>query len=217
MSRSSGGLACYGFPAMTVRKYSLLLLCCAACHAGPEPVTPASTPAPLAPPASPPAPSASAGIAPPTTPPAIAVPGSSKAVLQLRGKGVQIYACRAKPSDGEVFEWALVGPEAELFDTQGKAVLKHSAGPTWESSDGSRVVGKVEAKADAPDGNAIPWLLLSAKTSGSAGMLSHVNFIQRVDTQAGKAAAAGCDALHADAEQRVAYAATYYFYEPVAQ
>ena len=153
-------------------------------------------------------------MASPVTPAAIAVPAPSKVVLQLRGKGVQIYACRAKPSDGEVFEWALVGPEAELFDAQGRAVLKHSTGPTWEASDGSRVVGKMEAKADGPDPSAIPWLLLSAKSQGGAGVLSHVSFVQRVDTQGGKAAPAGCDALHADAERRVEYAATYYFYEP---
>ena len=217
MSRSRGERGCYGFRAMTVCKYSLLLLCCAACHAAPEPAVPSPTPAAVPVAVSSATPPANTLSGPAAAPAAIAVPVPSRVVLQLRGKGVQIYACRAKPSDGEVFEWTLVGPEAELFDAQGKALLKHSAGPTWESSDGSRVVGKVEAKADAPDSDAIPWLLLSAKTSGSAGILSHVSFVQRLDTQAGKAAPAGCDALHADAEQRVAYAATYYFYEPAAQ
>jgi hypothetical protein len=183
-----------------------------ACHAAPEPAAPTVNAAPAVSSSSPPA--AGAALAPPVTPAAIAVLAPSKVLLQLRGKGVQIYACRAKPSDGEVFEWALAGPEAELFDLQGQAVLKHSIGPTWEASDGSRIVGKMEAKADAPDASAIPWLLLSAKSQGDTGMLSHVSYVQRVDTQGGKAAPAGCDARHADAEQRVEYAATYYFYEP---
>lgn len=196
-------------------KYILLLLGCAACQAAaPTPVTPAVPPAPT-----------SSGVlrntqptlATPTTPPAIAAPNHTRVILQLRGTGAQIYACRAKAGDGEAFEWALVGPEAELFDAQGKAVLKHSAGPTWESTDGSRVLGKLEAKADAPDATAIPWLLLSAKASGSAGILSHVSYVQRVDTQGGKAAPGGCDALNADAEQRVEYAATYYFYESLTE
>ncbi len=190
----------------------LVLFGCAACQGA----APAS--APPAAPAPPPASSAPlqdkrAELAPPTAPAAIAVPGQQQVRLKLRGKGVQIYGCRAKPGAGEAFEWALVAPEAELFDDAGKAVLKHSAGPTWESTDGSRVVGKLEAKADAPEATAIPWLLLSAKPSGT-GMLSHVSYVQRVDTQGGKAAPAGCDALHADAEQRVEYSATYYFYEP---
>jgi len=47
----------------------------------------------------------------------------------------------------------------------GNKIAKHYAGTTWESNDGSKVVGEVKAKDNGPDPNAIPWLLLSAKST----------------------------------------------------
>lgn len=90
----------------------------------------------------------------------------------------------------------------------------HFAGPTWEASDGSRVVGERKAKADAPQASAIPWLLLAAKSHGGDGALAKVSLLQRVETTGGKAPASGCDAAHANVEQRMAYTASYYFYAP---
>ena len=56
-------------------------------------------------------------------------------------KGVQIYVCAAK--DG-ANEWALKGPEAELRDAQGQIFAKHYVGPSWEATDGSKIIGKVQ-------------------------------------------------------------------------
>jgi hypothetical protein len=72
----------------------------------------------------------------------------------------------------------------------------------------------LEAKADAPDASAIPWLLLAAKSHAGEGALANVSFIERVATTGGKAPARGCDATRVDAEQRVPYTASYYFYTP---
>jgi hypothetical protein len=144
----------------------------------------------------------------PAAPDALRVPDGNAMVLKASATGWQIYACAA---DGA---WKLKAPDAVLRDDAGKSIGKHFAGPTWEASDGSRVVGELKAKADAPDANAIPWLLLAAKSHAGEGALAKVSFIQRLATTGGKATASGCDAAHVGAEQRVAYTATYYFYAP---
>jgi hypothetical protein len=170
------------------------------------PTTPATTPASNS--------QASPGVTPPATPDAIAIPSGQPVVLKALAKGVQIYVCKAKESAPNAYEWTLRAPEAELFDEKGQKIGKHYGGPTWESTDGSKVVGKLRAKADAPEATAIPWLLLDAMSTEGAGVLGKVKNIQRVATVGGKAPAAGCDAAHANAEARVDYSATYYMYGP---
>ncbi|HSY21183.1 MAG TPA: DUF3455 domain-containing protein [Polyangiaceae bacterium] len=197
-------------------KVPALAVALAASSCTPEAVPPATAPA--APPsaASPmsAAPSSSAPpapIAPPATPDAIAVAGAP-VLLKAAAKGVQVYACKAKEAAPSTFEWTLTGPDAQLFDDRGQPIGKHYAGPTWELTDGSKVIGKLHGKVDAPDPNAIPWLSLDAKETQGSGLLTHVKNIQRVATAGGKAPATGCDAAHAGAETRVDYTATYYFY-----
>ena len=85
---------------------------------------------------------------------------------------------------------------------------KHYAGPTWESDDGSKVVGTVKARADAPAPDAIPWLLLAATESSADGMLGKVKSIQRTDTRGGKPPAGACAAGEA---LKVPYSAAYWF------
>ena len=80
-------------------------------------------------------------------------------------RGVQIYECRAR-KDGGGHEWAFVAPDADLLDAQGKTIGRHGAGPYWQATDGSRVVGTVKARAEAPESGSIPWLLLTTKSSG---------------------------------------------------
>ena len=77
-------------------------------------------------------------------------------------RGVQIYECRDA-------KWVFVAPEADLFDRSGKRIGTHYAGPAWESADGSKVVGAVKARSDAPAAGAIPWLLLSTKSVAGEG------------------------------------------------
>jgi hypothetical protein len=141
--------------------------------------------------------------------PAALKPGELKAYLAVPAKGVQIYAC--SKNDAGAFAWTFKGPEAELADAAGKTIGKHYGGPTWEGSDGGKVIGAVKASAPAPGGNAIPWLLLDIKSRDGAGQFTQAAAILRVNTVGGQAAAAGCDAAHAGTEQRVPYTATYYF------
>lgn len=138
-------------------------------------------------------------------------PAGERMILQVHAKGDQVYACMA--TDGK-FTWTLKGPEAQLFDKSGKPFGKHFAGPSWESSDGSRVTGKAAANASSPDADSIPWLLLTVVSRSGEGALAHVTSIQRINTKGGKAPASGCDATHDGAEARAAYTADYLFYAP---
>lgn len=123
--------------------------------------------------------------------------------LVVPAQGDQIYECRAG-------KWAFVAPEAELFNRAGKKIGRHYAGPHWESLDGSRIVGAVKARADAPRAGDIPWLLLSAKSVGAEGAFSKVTSIQRVTTLGGSAPIEPCS--QDGRRVRVPYTADYYFF-----
>jgi Protein of unknown function (DUF3455) len=155
-----------------------------------------------------------------STPLATPVPDNLKpdakerAAFMRHARGVQIYRCDA--ADGGVFKWIFVAPEAQLFDSAAsQAVLgTHGAGPFWQGNDGSRVVGKVKARADAANAAAdIPWLLLTTTTEGANGQMTPVKSIQRIKTVGGVAPAAGCAAAGDVGKQaRVPYTADYVFF-----
>jgi hypothetical protein len=148
----------------------------------------------------------------PEGPGRLRVPAGEALSLRAHGTGVQIYTCLAGKDDPTQFAWSFKAPEADLVDGAGKKIAKHYAGPTWEANDGSKVVGEVVARDDGPDREAIPWLLLSAKSTTGTGLFSKTQFIQRLRTAGGKAPAEGCDQSHAGAESRIAYSADYLFY-----
>jgi hypothetical protein len=131
-------------------------------------------------------------------------PGANESLaLVVPAKGVQIYECRDA-------QWVFVAPEAALFDRAGKKIGSHYAGPHWEAADGSKVIGAVKARADAPAAGNIPWLLLGTKSVGREGAFSKVTSIQRVATVGGVAPAGACP--QAGARARVDYTADYYFF-----
>ena len=145
-------------------------------------------------------------------PDALKVPATQELSLEVQATGVQVYECKASKDEPTRFEWVFKAPEAVLLDSAGKKIGKHYAGPTWESDDGSKVVGEVKAKDNGPDPNAIPWLLLTAKSTSGKGVFGEIQSIQRVNTSGGKAPVEGCDESQLGKESRVAYKATYRFY-----
>ena len=152
-----------------------------------------------------------AGAAP-AIPRNLEVPASQALSFEARGVGVQIYTCSASKTDPTRFEWVFRAPEADLFDGGGRKIGRHYAGPTWESNDGSKVVGEVVAKDNGPRADAIPWLLLSAKSTSEKGAFSRILSIQRLSTVGGKAPAEGCDEAQSGKEARIAYEARYLFF-----
>ncbi|HLW54954.1 MAG TPA: DUF3455 domain-containing protein [Candidatus Angelobacter sp.] len=150
------------------------------------------------------------GVSRPTVPDAIKAPAGEDVVLVARAAGAQIYTC-TKGSDG-AFSWTLKAPEADLRDDKGAVIGKHYAGPTWKLNDGSEVAGKAAARADAPEADGIPWLLLTVTANSGKGALAGVTTVQRIHTRGGQAPADGCAASSQGTEKRVSYTADYYFY-----
>jgi hypothetical protein len=138
--------------------------------------------------------------------PDLSVPeDGSRLIFAGKADGAQVYACTAKAEGGH--EWKLKAPDAVVVSDSGEK-LSHYAGPTWEASDGSKVVGEVKARAQV-DAAAVPWLLLAAKSNAGSGLLAHARWIQRFETRGGKAPDGGCDAERSGAEVRIAYSAVY--------
>src|ERR1700740_1851314 len=104
-------------------------------------------------------------VRPPQAPEILRVPDEQRVLLKALAKGVQNYECKATAADPGKFDWTFKAPEADLTNKHGKKIGKHYAGPTWEANDGSKVVGEVKARDDGPAATAIPWLLLSAKST----------------------------------------------------
>jgi hypothetical protein len=149
---------------------------------------------------------------PPAVPSAIQAPAGAEVVLLARASGWQVYTCQAGADDK--FSWALKAPQAELRDRNDQVIGEHTAGPTWTLKDGSAVTGKAAARADSPDSNSIPWLLVNVVNHSGKGLLDNVTNIQRVHTHGGMPPAEGCDRPHRDAETKSTYTADYYFYAP---
>jgi hypothetical protein len=145
--------------------------------------------------------------APALPPPAcdsVNVPPGNKVSLHAYALGVQIYRW-----DGA--KWVFLAPEAALYadPCYEEQVGTHYAGPTWESKDGSKVVGTRLAGC-TPFRGAIPWLKLGAASTSGRGKFERVTFIQRVNTIGGTAPAEA--GLFVGDEARVPYTAEYYFY-----
>jgi hypothetical protein len=141
------------------------------------------------------------------------VPKEKKLLFKTAAKGVQIYTCQPKEDNPQKYGWKLKAPEAVLLNEKGVEIGKHYAGPTWELKDGSKIQGKIQAKADSSTKNSIPLLLLNVTSYSGKGVMSGVSHIQRLATVSGQAPAKGCDATtKKDVEVKVEYTADYYFY-----
>src|ERR1700686_617132 len=147
---------------------------------------------------------ASAPAAETPLPDAIAAPGAT-VVLTVHAEGAQVYECKAG-TDGRL-TWAFREPIATLM-ADGKTVGRHYAGPNWEHSDGSAVVGKVAGTAPGATPGDIPWLKLDVASRRGSGVLTEVTTVQRIHTQGGMLAGA-CE--RAGTFRSVPYAADYVF------
>jgi hypothetical protein len=135
---------------------------------------------------------------------ALQVPAGHSRAFAARGEGVQIYTWSAASSS-----WVFQSPSAVLFEDGRRVVGIHYAGPTWQSTDGSKVVGS-KLTAATVDADAIPWLLLKAASTAGSGIYADITFIQRLHTKGGLAPT---QAGSFDGQQAlVPYSAEYLFY-----
>ena len=140
----------------------------------------------------------------PATPAALAVK-KGVVVDTVSASGAQIYECARMPK-GQ-FAWSFREPKADLTK-DGKPVGRHFAGPTWEFTDGTRVVARVAASAPAKDAVDIPWLKLDVTQKAKKGPAAGAKYVLRTDTKGGVLSGA----CTTDKEMRsVPYQATYVF------
>src|SRR5580698_1543683 len=137
-------------------------------------------------------------------PDAIAAPGET-VVLTVHAEGAQVYECKAG-ADGKL-AWAFREPIATLM-ADGKTVGRHYAGPNWEYTDGSAVVGKMAGSAPGATPNDIAWLKLDVASRRGSGVLTPVTTVQRINTTGGKLDGA-CD--KAGTMRSMPYSAEYVF------
>jgi hypothetical protein len=137
-------------------------------------------------------------------PDAIAAPGET-VVLSVHAEGAQVYEC--KPGTDGKLAWAFREPIATLL-VDGKTIGRHYAGPNWEHSDGSAVVGKAAGNAPGATPNDIAWLKLSVTSQRGSGVLTGVTTVQRINTKGGKLDGA-CD--KAGSFSSAPYSADYVF------
>jgi hypothetical protein len=169
-------------------------------------------------------------ITPPIVPTDLRVSDEFRPYLVGHAIGTQNYVCVPNGSGG--FKWAQYGPQATLFDDDGRQIATHFLSPnpdeeetpraTWQHSrDTSAVWAKQEAMYQEPDfvePGAIAWLLLkvSGRSLGVDGgdRLVDTAWIQRVHTSGGIAPQMGCaEATNVGAKALVPYATDYYFYK----
>lgn len=136
-------------------------------------------------------------------PEAIAAPGET-VILTLHAEGAQVYEC--KSTDG-VLTWAFREPIATLI-SNGKTVGRHYAGPNWEYSDGSAVVGQVVGTAPGQVAMDVPWLKLTVASRRGTGVLSQATTVQRINTAGGRLNGA---CYKAGTYESVPYSADYVF------
>lgn len=141
----------------------------------------------------------------------VRVPAGQRVLMATTGIGELTYECREKKDMAGQHEWAFVGPVATLYSGDKKVVGKYYGGPTWESTDGSKVTGKQLAVAPAGTGN-IPLQLVKAEPAMGTGAMQGVSYIQRLNTRGGVAPAEACTASSQGQRKTVAYQADYVFY-----
>jgi Protein of unknown function (DUF3455) len=135
-------------------------------------------------------------------------PPQAERVMTLAASGVQTYSCEFDTQHR--LGWVFKSPQAILFDTSGHAAVRHSAGPSWEAEDGSRIQGRVLAQQPSTTPASIPQLLLETHVTAGNGTLSAIRYVQRVHTVGGLAPSAPCSAEHETGNSP--YLADYVFY-----
>jgi hypothetical protein len=166
---------------------------------------------------------------PPLVPGDIEAPAGLKLVLVGHAVGTQNYIC-APASTATGVDWFFIGPQATIFDDEGRQIMTHyqSKNPfkndalhaTWQHSGDTSAVwatklrGSTDSAYVAPD--AIEWLLLEmtgALTGPFGGAkLANVKYLQRVNTAGGLNPSTGCTPSTVNTRKFVNYTADYYFY-----
>jgi hypothetical protein len=176
------------------------------------------------------APAAAKVIVTPAVPSNLQPLDGSTAFLVGHARGTQNYVCLP---NGVAFSWTLFGPQATLFDDNGKQQITHflsanplengALRPTWQDSGDTSSAWAAAIRTSTDAGfvapGAIPWLLLQvvgAQYGTAVGhKLTYATYIQRVNTAGGIPPVEGCSvATDVGRKTLVPYMADYVFYRP---
>jgi hypothetical protein len=121
------------------------------------------------------------------SPGGLALPEHAVVVAVGYARGHQVYLGRLQVNGS--LSWELAGPEATLWDSAGKPFAIHRKGPTWDTRDGTRLVGQLPPLwSYQPPGSQkgdLPWILVRVRALGASGSSSRVNYVARVATHGG--------------------------------
>ena len=128
-------------------------------------------------------------------------------VQGYEGRGVQVFRCEV---NGGASSWQLIGPEASLYDADGRIIGRHFLGPSWQANDGSEITGAVIVANASPSGprNA-PWLVLRIISAQGPGRFAQAKMVTRTDTRGGGVPSQPCTTADQGMTRKVPYSARY--------
>lgn len=144
-----------------------------------------------------------------TAPNALQPPVGYAIAFTAKASGVQIY--KSTVENGAAPKWTFEAPLAEL--SAPKQAIRHYAGPSWEAADGSKIVRDTNTPVVTVPAKAagdIPWLLIKVTPDAKPGLLSKIEYVQRISTRGGVAPTA--PPVREGTTIGVPYTATYVFY-----
>ena len=148
-------------------------------------------------------------------PEAVKVPAGNQVAIETVGVGEITYECRVKAGAAGAFEWAFVGPQADLNSRTGAKLGTYYGPPaTWAAADGSKITGTQVAVSPSTPGN-IPMQLVKANPASGPGAMVGVTYVQRVATKSGVAPTSACDGGTIGRKEIVKYQADYIFWKAV--
>ncbi len=138
---------------------------------------------------------------------ALPVPEGATEAFHLSGRGVQIFRCEMQSQGGR---WIYRLPEAELGDPRTGLALRHGVNLSFESADGSRLIGEIVDHVPSVDEQSLPWVLIGTRSYGK-GALTGIRFVARINT-AGGMPPQHCEPESASQVLRVPFSADFVFY-----
>ena len=147
-------------------------------------------------------------------PSAVAVPDGNVVMMNTLAMGLITYECMEKKDAPGAYAWTFKIPHAYLFDTNNNQVGRYYGSPkgaTWESNDGSKVIGKqLAVTPNVHTVGSIPLQLVQQNGYEGNGAMNKVTYIQRLATAGGVAPANKvCNAANAGKKEIVTYQAEY--------
>ena len=109
------------------------------------------------------------------------IPADVEEYLRLTARGVQVFRCERVET---VYLWRFVQPDAQLFDSRGRAVATHGADFSFRHIDGSALATHIVAYEDIPNVKDLRPVLMAATSSGKGAFAAAVD-VARIENNGG--------------------------------